>query len=154
MNTMADRSNDLITSWEIGKALTEAGLIPEKTKRIAVDIDINETPTVIFTTIGNKALLDAIWPHLDRFKVRELIVQPNSDGTYTAQIRDREPVNVHRPQPSQVMIERCDHIRSLVQNNILHPEEGVGKIQAIRKECGLPELPDAELLSVVQGWKQ
>lgn len=59
-----------IDAFEIGSKLAEAGLIPEKVRRIVIDINIDSAVTIYYETFASKETVDLI--------IEELIKRKNN----------------------------------------------------------------------------
>lgn len=64
------------TGYEIGKKLADAGLIPRATRRIVVDISMNDLVTVYYSTYPDSAFLDKLIEHLTDAKFVEVPEKP------------------------------------------------------------------------------
>jgi hypothetical protein len=66
-----------VTGYELGKRLVEMGLIPRKTRRIVIDINVQEVVKVYYSTLADQSLIDALLDHLTEAKFIEVPEKPD-----------------------------------------------------------------------------
>lgn len=66
----------VVSGIDFGGKLAKAGLIPENTKRIVIDIPCDGVVTVYYETLGDKKTMDVVLEellkHRDKFQVKTI----------------------------------------------------------------------------------
>lgn len=65
-----------VDGWEVGKKLTDAGIVPEGTKRIVIDIPCDGCVTIYYETLADKKTMDVVLEtllkHKDEIQVKTI----------------------------------------------------------------------------------